>query len=252
MHSRKASPARPKPSPQRNPSPIRKENCSKSLLTAVLSHLSVCRDLQNEPKLGYYQGGYYHLAKTEGKTVPKETDLLGKILLATPLSSTLGSYRHWLSPKLGVKQVVLDGYKQGKEARSASAVCRPGSRLQERQKSTKRFHETPHSLATPKLFSFTGPLVSFQPTVVYKKQPIQRRFKRIMPTKRVIIAESEAVTCINVRIPTPKFKDTARVIATEEFDRKELASTHKRAISHGDGREVCGNPLQNTSFSTKL
>lgn len=252
MHPRKASPAHPKPFPQRNPSPIRRENCSKSLLTAVLSHLSVFRDLQNEPKLGYYQGGYYHLAQTEGKTVPKETDLPGKLLLEAPLSSTLGSYRHWLSPKACAKQGVLDGNKQGKEARCASVACRNGTRLKERQNSTKRFNETTYPLATPKLFSFTGPLVSFQPTLVYRKLPIQRRFKRIMPTKRVVLAESEAITCINVRIPTPKFKNTAGLMPTEESDRKELASTHRKAISHGDDREVCENPLKNTSFSTKL
>lgn len=244
MRSRTASPTRPKSSPLRQSPVFRKENCSKGLLKAVLSHLSAQQSLHKETQFGYYPGGFYRVARRESPVRLQGVDLQGNQALETTLSSTLGSLRHWLSPKFGPTQPQFSATKPG----NCPAACRSCSRPKSRLKTPK----AAYPLAVPKLFSFTGPLVSFRPNVAFKKRPFQHRLRRSVPAKGLKMAESEAMTCINVRIPTPQVKLPGPWVPN---DGDEAVLTHKKAISQGDSREIGTKSRKmdpvSTDFKTK-
>jgi len=66
------------------------------------------------------------------------------------------------------------------------------------------------------------------------------------------VAESEAMTCINVRIPTPTFKLHGHLIQAEGSEEEEAVSTHRKANSQGDNREIAAKMRKIGPISTDL
>ncbi len=73
---------------QKRRSPLRRELCSKGLMTALVSNLVREADLRREPNYGYYPGGFYVIGSTRGRERPGRVEET----MATWLEE---ANRHW-------------------------------------------------------------------------------------------------------------------------------------------------------------
>ena len=185
-------------SPCLQPAHIHKEPCSHRLLTAVLARLSTYKSQQSATTYGYYPGGFFHLAKDASPT---------------PFETTTYHIKRSPSPRPESRRLFPARKRRVKEGKDTCKCSGMGLRP---AKSVSVQRKPPCESVVPKVFGFTGPLVS---TTLIRKYTVEK-------------SDKITVNSINVNIPTPKFKPGPVFFPPNLSFRSEFE--HKKAFSQGN------------------
>ena len=162
---------------QRRRSPLRRELCSKGLMTALVSNLVRDADLRREPHYGYYPGGFYVIGSTRGR------ERLGRVeeTMATWLEE---ANRHW-----------------GKSRGKSGGTLMTDHSFRHSSQPAKPPSLRPHTA--------TQPIKALLSGVHIRPQAVRPLPSHLLPSPKTIGRKPDSVrSVIDVKIPSPKRGET--------------------------------------------